>query len=195
MWIVCAVIGGGASGRADRAALERVARGEQDALAEIYDRHSRLIYSLALRILRNDGDAQDVVQEVFAQVWRQAARYDDRRGNVAGWLVSMTRSRAIDGLRRRRSRPDQAGGDADPFVLIDPAVPADDQLFTAARAAVLRTAVDALPLLQRLAIELAFYEGLTHLEISEQLETPIGTVKTRIRQGLLKLRDRLAGAL
>lgn len=172
-----------------------MARGDADALAELYDRHARLIYSLALRVLRDDGDAQDVVQEVFAQLWRQAARYDDRRGNVVAWLVTVTRSRAIDRLRRRRSRPESPADDVDPTAIVDPALPIDDRLLTSARASTVRAAMDELPLLQRIAIELAFYEGLTHVEIAERLEMPLGTVKTRIRQGLLRLRDRLEGAV
>jgi len=194
MWIVWAVVAAGSTG-ADRSAVERMARGDADALAELYDRHARLIYSLALRVLRDDGDAQDVVQEVFAQLWRQAARYDDRRGNVAAWLVTVTRSRAIDRLRRRRSRPESPADDVDPTAIVDPALPIDDRLLTSARASTVRAAMDELPLLQRIAIELAFYEGLTHVEIAERLEMPLGTVKTRIRQGLLRLRDRLEGAV
>jgi RNA polymerase sigma-70 factor, ECF subfamily len=194
MWIVWAVVAAGSTG-ADRSAVERMARGDADALAELYDRHARLIYSLALRVLRDDGDAQDVVQEVFAQLWRQAARYDDRRGNVVAWLVTVTRSRAIDRLRRRRSRPESPADDVDPTAIVDPALPIDDRLLTSARASTVRAAMDELPLLQRIAIELAFYEGLTHVEIAERLEMPLGTVKTRIRQGLLRLRDRLEGAV
>jgi RNA polymerase sigma-70 factor (ECF subfamily) len=195
MWIVWAVIVAAGSTGADRSAVERMARGDADALAELYDRHARLIYSLALRILRDDGEAQDVVQEVFAQLWRQAARYDDRRGTVAAWLVTVARSRAIDRLRRRRSRPESSGDDADTSLMVDPAQPVDDRLLTSARASTVRAAMDELPLLQRIAIELAFFEGLTHVEIAERLEMPLGTVKTRIRQGLLRLRDRLEGAV
>lgn len=195
MWVLWAVVSASVTGGGDRASLERVARGDEDALGELYDHHGPLIYSLALRILGDAGEAQDVVQEVFAQVWRQAARYDEGRGNVAAWLVTVTRSRAIDRLRRRRSRPEAPRDDLGWTTLVDPADPVDDQLFTAARAAALRSAMDALPLLQRIAIELAFYDGLTHVEIAERLELPLGTVKTRIRQGLLKLRARLAGAI
>lgn len=193
MWILWAVMSVPAATAADRAALERVARRDESGLAELYDRHGRLIYSLALRVLRDQGDAEDVVQEVFAQVWRQAGRYDRARGNVAAWLVMLTRSRAIDRLRRRQARPEAPGIESDALAIADDAPLADDQLLTAVRAEAVRLAMDGLPLLQRIAIELAFYEGLTHVEIAERLEQPLGTVKTRIRQGLLALRSRLAG--
>jgi RNA polymerase sigma-70 factor (ECF subfamily) len=194
MWFLWAVVDVSGLAAADQAALTRMARGEADALAELYDRHGRLVYSLALRIVRDQSDAEDVAQEVFAQAWRHAARYTATRGTVAGWLLNMTRSRAIDRLRRRPSQRhtpfEDAVGD-----LIDAAPPIDEQVAWAGRAAQIRDALGELPLLQRIAIELAFYEGLTHPEIAERLEVPLGTVKTRIRQGLLKLKDRLAGAM
>jgi RNA polymerase sigma-70 factor, ECF subfamily len=171
-----------------------MARGDHDALAEIYDRYARLVYSLALRILRDQSDAEDVVQEVFSQAWRQAGRYESSRGNVIAWLLNLTRSRAIDRLRGRRSRP-EAAGDALTLELPDLAQPIDEMLALSGRATQIRAAVEELSVLQRMAIELAFYEGLTHVEIAERLELPLGTVKTRIRQGLLKLKDRLAGAM
>jgi RNA polymerase sigma-70 factor (ECF subfamily) len=172
-----------------------MARGDHDALAEIYDRHGRLVYSLAFRILRDQSDAEDVVQDVFSQAWRQASRYDASRGSVLGWLLTLTRSRAIDRLRGRRSRPEPSTDETALNSIPDPAAPADVQAASAAQATHLRAALDGLTVLQRVAIELAFYEGLTHAEIAERLELPLGTVKTRIRQGLLKLRDRLAGAV
>src|SRR6185295_9555626 len=95
---------------ADQAALSRMARGDHGALAELYDRHARPIFSLALRILQERPEAEDVVQEVFAQAWAQAVRYDTTRGAVAAWLLNMTRSRAIDRLRAKRARPDEAAG-------------------------------------------------------------------------------------
>lgn len=176
---------------ADREALTRMARGDDSGLAELYDRHGRLAYSLALRIVRDEADAQDVTQDVFVQAWRQADRFEASRGNVVAWLVTMTRTRAIDLLRRRRVRPgltdDGAGVD-----VTDDAPPQDVQFEWGERAASVRRAVGDLPPLQRLAVELAFFEGLSHAEIAAQLELPLGTVKTRVRQGLLKMRERLA---
>jgi RNA polymerase sigma-70 factor (ECF subfamily) len=196
MWVLWAVLSTVSDSAAeDRAAFDRMARGDQDALAEIYDRHGRLVYSLAFRILRDQSDAEDVVQDVFSQAWRQASRYDASRGSVLGWLLTLTRSRAIDRLRGRRSRPEPSSNEGALNSIPDPAAPADVQAVSAAEATHIRAALDGLTVLQRAAIELAFYEGLTHAEIAERLELPLGTVKTRIRQGLLKLRERLAGAV
>ena len=190
MWLVWAVID--VSADADHSAVARMAAGDQTALGEFYDRHGRAVYSLAFRILRDQRDAEEVVQDVFAQAWRESARYNTRRGSVMAWLMTLTRSRAVDRLRGRRSRPESAPG-ADPRAEItDAAALADEQLAWSVRADLVRAALDALPVLQRVAIELAFYEGLTHAEIAARLEEPLGTVKTRIRQGLLKLRERLA---
>ena len=196
MWFLLAAVASfPGSAAADHAALERMARGDHEALAELYDRHGRLVFSLALRILRDQGDAEDIVQDVFAQAWRQAARYESSRGNVIAWLLNLTRSRAIDRLRGRRARPDTAAGDPSTLELPDLSQPVDEQIALSTEAARIRAAVDELSVLQRVAIELAFYEGLTHVEIAERLELPLGTVKTRIRQGLLKLKERLAGAM
>ena len=172
-----------------------MARGDHEALAELYDRHSRLVYSLALRIIRDQGEAEDIVQEVFSQAWRQAGRYEARRGNVIAWLLNLTRSRAIDRLRGRQSRPEAASDSLLAIDIPDLTLPVDEQLSLEGRASRVRAAMKELSVLQRVAIELAFYEGLTHVEIAERLELPLGTVKTRIRQGLLKLKDRLAGAM
>lgn len=191
MWALWAVID--TSADADRDALTRMARGEHDALADFYDRHARGVFSLAMRIVRDQRDAEEVVQDVFAQAWRQSGRYAAGRGSVVAWLMTLTRSRALDRLRGRRARPDATADSAPIIDMFDRTAPADEQLESSARAAEVRAALDGLPFLQRIAIELAFYEGLTHPEIASRLEQPLGTVKTRIRQGLLKLRQQLSG--
>jgi RNA polymerase sigma-70 factor, ECF subfamily len=195
MWVVGAVLSTSESATADRAAIERMARGDQDALGELYDRHGRLVYSLALRIVRDQSDAEDVVQEVFSQAWRLASRYDAARGTVLGWLLTLSRSRAIDRVRARKSRPEPTADETLLETLPATLVPADELMSWAGQAQQIRTALEGLSILQRNAIELAFFEGLTHAEIAERLELPLGTVKTRIRQGLLTLRERLAGVL
>jgi len=181
---------------ADIRRIKEMAAGDASGLAAIYDRHSTSVYSLALRIVREEGEAEDVVQEVFAQAWRQADRYDARRGSVIAWLLIMTRTRAIDRLRMRQARPDRQSP-PDPNVLEQLPAASEDPasgLVAQEDAQRVRQALEALPLLQRMAIELAFFEGLSQSEIAERLEQPLGTVKTRIRMGLLKLRDVLGGA-
>jgi len=175
----------------DRETAQRIAEGDPEALAAVYDRHIRAVFGLAMRVLQDQGDAEDVVREVFSQAWTQAKRYDATRGSVASWLLLMSRSLAIDRLRARRGTPDSAPLPHDTAVvdLPDPAPGAEHGVLRAA--AGLRVALAALPLTQRVAIELAYFEGLTETQIAGQLEQPLGTVKTRIRTGLLKLREAL----
>ena len=177
----------------DRETVQRMAEGNPAALAAVYDRHIRSVFGLAMRVLQNQGDAEDLVQEVFSQVWAQAKRYDATRGSVASWLLMIARSRAIDRLRSRRAKPDSAPFPHDTAVveLPDPALGAEHGILTAESATRLRAALTVLPPTQRVAIELAYFEGLTHAQIAEQLEQPLGTVKTRIRTGLRKLREAL----
>jgi RNA polymerase sigma-70 factor (ECF subfamily) len=179
----------------DRSLLARMAQGDGDALAELYDRHARPVYSLAVRILRDARDAEDVVQEVFAQAWRQASRYTATRGAVVAWLLMLARSRAIDRVRARRARPEGASNDAAAIPLADPSPPIEHQMVSVEQIARVRAALDDLPLLQRVAIELAYFEGLSHVEIADRLEQPLGTVKTRIRLAMGKLREMLGGAV
>jgi len=177
----------------DRETVQRMAEGDAEALAAVYDRHIRSVFGLAMRVLQDQGDAEDVVQEVFSQAWTQAKRYDATRGSVVSWLLLMSRSRAIDRLRSRRAKPDSAPLPHDTAVveLPDLALGAEQCVLTAESAAALRAALTVLPLIQRVAIELAYFEGLTQTQIAERLEQPLGTVKTRIRTGLLKLREAL----
>jgi len=197
MWLLWAVVEAGraphrepADPSADLDAIRRVASGDPDALAFLYDRHSRIVYALAFRIIGDSPDAEEIVQDVFAQVWRQAARYDTTRGAVVAWMLMMTRSRAIDRIRARRGVPPVAPDSWKGLTeMVDPAQGPELTTLTAEQVSRLRDALNTLPLAQRLAIQLAFYEGLTHIEIAERLEEPLGTVKTRIRLGLLKLRD------
>lgn len=162
--------------------------GDMDAAAELYDRYAGQVYALARRIVGNEMDAEDVVQEVFSQVWRTPSRYDRTRGSVIGWLLMITRSRAIDRIRARQARPDMTDA-VTPDAL--PAAPTPDALVMAEQAAAVRQALLSLPASQRTALELAYYEGLTQAEIAERLSEPLGTVKTRIRAGLMALRARL----
>ena len=170
--------------------VRRLVAREMDAAAELYERYAAQVYALARRILRNDGDAEDVVQEVFSQAWRTAARYDGSRGSVIGWLLMMTRTRAIDKVRARQARPD-TDASVLPETLEASGVPAPDALVAAEQSRLVRDAILALPGPQRTALELAYYEGLTQAEIAVRLSEPLGTVKTRMRTALATLRARL----
>jgi RNA polymerase sigma-70 factor (ECF subfamily) len=168
--------------------MERMATGEAAALGELYDTHARSIYSLALRILGDPSDAEDIVQEVFTQAWRQAARYDAGRATVIGWLLMITRSRSLDRLRARQARPDRTI--AAPLPDLASGAPGQEAAaLDAEDVERLRAALDRLGDAQRTPIELAYYEGLSQSAIAERLGQPLGTVKTRMRSALAQLRD------
>jgi RNA polymerase sigma-70 factor (ECF subfamily) len=176
---------------ADTAAVRRVAQGDRAAMAELYDRYADLVFSLASRIVAQPADAEDVVQEVFTQAWRQAARYDAGRASAAAWLLNITRTRAIDRLRANRTRQ-RISGEDDRIESTAAAGPDQEQrAIDTERAQRVRAALDRLGEAQRQAIDLAYFSGLTHGEIAIRLEEPLGTIKTRIRSGLLKLREAL----
>lgn len=179
----------------DREVVAGIASGDADALARLYDRHSGAVYSLALRVLGDTQEAEEVSQDVFAHVWSHVDRYDAAHGPVSAWLLAMTRSRAIDRLRMRRGEPPLAiGGWRSLTGLEAPASGLAIGMLTADQKTLLRTALDRLPLAQRTTIELAFFGGLTHVEIAAHLEEPLGAVRTRIRRGLLRLRDAVMAA-
>ena len=176
---------------ADRSLITDIARGDSTALAELYDTHGTMVYTLALRIVKTPGDAEEVVQEVFAQAWRQAARYDAARATVAGWLSMMTRARALDALRARTARPDASR----PVEMPDlPAQTTSQEaaLITGEAVERVRDALNTLDDTFRLPIELAYYGGLSQSEIAAKLQEPLGTIKTRMRTALSRLRDALS---
>jgi RNA polymerase sigma-70 factor, ECF subfamily len=176
---------------ADRALIARIEGRDADALAELYDRYASRLMGLAQRIVGDTGEAEEVLQELFLWVWRSAGSFDASRGSVIAWLLVATRSRAIDRVRARR--PAARAGLRSVDAVPDAPGPQDVEADSADRqwARLCRSAISELPEDQRRTLELAYFEGLTHQEISEQTGTPLGTVKTRVRLGLMKLRDRV----
>jgi RNA polymerase sigma-70 factor (ECF subfamily) len=173
----------------DEQLVELVARDESWALAELYDRYVRLVFSLAVKVLNDRSSAEEIVQEVFAKVWRGAGAFDADRGKFSSWLIGIAHHQCIDELRRRRVRPISESLADSPVTELtsdnDPAQAAE-QAFERGR---IRRALAQIPAEQRVVIELAFFEGLTHREIAERSGDPLGTVKTRVRLGMQKLKD------
>ncbi len=166
----------------DSVLLERVRRGDESAMAALYDRYSRIVYSVSLRVLRDVPAAEDVLQEIFMQVWRNPGSFLATKGSLGGWLAVVARNRSIDTLRRRRPTDQvEEVALASPFNLAEEAE--RNSLMERARAAIVH-----LPSEQRKMLEMAFFDGLTHTEIAEVTGDPLGTVKTRIRSALLTLR-------
>lgn len=172
----------GADETQDTALLSLMCTGDQGAMSGIFDRYAPLVYSVALRVLHDTGDAEDVVQEIFAQLWRNPSSFVAGRGSLGAWLVVVARNRAIDVVRRRRS--------SDPVELFD--LPSRLNLADEAERNVLmervRSVLATLPGEQRQSLELAFFEGLSHSEVAERTGEPLGTIKTRIRLALISLR-------
>jgi RNA polymerase sigma-70 factor (ECF subfamily) len=176
--------------------LQRIARQDRGAFAEFYDRHSTLMFSIACKILNDQTEAEDVLQEVFVQIWEKAARFDPKLGKATSWAATLTRNKAIDRIRasQRRTRlADEAT--VEQAVLGEGSDSANDAVHGHEKAKLIQSAVVGLPEEQRRAIELAYFSGLTQDEISKKLNEPLGTIKARIRRGLLKLRDQLEGVL
>jgi len=182
----------------DLGLLQRVAIRDEAALAELYDRHSRRAYSVIMRILGSQSDAEDVLQETFVRVWSRAETYDALMGTPSAWLTRIARNRAIDRLRARRVRgnitvgPIVQAGDTAPR-LEEPVTRDTPETVLEGRtmAGAVRTALAALTPAQRALIEAAYFEGYTHSELATRFGVPLGTVKTRIRTGLAAMRDRL----
>jgi RNA polymerase sigma-70 factor (ECF subfamily) len=190
------------SASADLELLQRIAARDETALAGLYDRHSRMVYGVALRILRSAPDAEDVVQDAFLRVWNRVETYDARLGSPGTWIVRIARNRAIDRLRAKRTRSGVSvemptRGDQDTNTLPEPETRETPEALLEHRstARTVRAALSALPTAQRALIEAAFFEGFSHQELSARFGVPLGTVKTRIRTGLLALRGRLEHAV
>jgi RNA polymerase sigma-70 factor (ECF subfamily) len=166
----------------DAELLTRVQRGDERAMAVLFDRYSKIVYSVALRVLRDTASAEDVMQEIFMQIWRNPNSFVAAKGSLGGWLAVVARNRSIDTLRRKR--PSEQVEEMNLASSTNIADEAERSiLMERARAAVL-----LLPIEQRKTLEMAFFDGLTHSEIAEMTGDPLGTVKTRIRSGLLTLR-------
>lgn len=166
----------------DAALLALVRRGDNYAMAALFDRYSKIVYSVALRVLRDPASAEDVLQEIFMQIWRNPDAFIATRGSLGGWLAVVSRNRSIDALRRRR--PTESVDDmalASNYNLADEAE--RNNMIEKARGF-----IDHLPIEQRKTLEMAFFDGLTHSEIAEMTGDPLGTVKTRIRSALTTLR-------
>jgi RNA polymerase sigma-70 factor, ECF subfamily len=175
----------------DEELLERIQRGEQAGLTALYDRHRSLAYALAIRVLNDPQRAEDVVQDAFLSVWRKAASYVFGRGTVRTWLSSIVRNRAIDIVRASRER---TLADETPLLsIVDPGPAVDDEVAVRFDGEIVRSALLELPDDQRQAIDLAFYGGLSHSEIAEETGIPLGTVKSRIRLGIHRMRASLSG--
>jgi RNA polymerase sigma-70 factor, ECF subfamily len=175
----------------DEQLIESMRRRDVKALELFYDRHRVLAYSLAVKALSNPNDAEDVVQEAFLSVWRGAAGYLVQRSAPRSWLLSIVHHRAIDKLRNRRSRPQSSSLEED--MNIPDTHDVWNEVAGNLTGADVRAALDRLPAEQRQTIQLAYFEGYTHVQIAEMMEVPLGTVKGRMRIGLHKLRSLLQG--
>jgi RNA polymerase sigma-70 factor (ECF subfamily) len=174
---------------AEQALIERIVLGDEAALGQLYEQLWPRAFGIALRVLRDSGEAEDVLQDTFIEIWRSATRYDQARGAIDDWVATMVRTRAIDRLRRRNSRDRMMGRAA--------SVPGhsrpnpEERLGSAQTGARVRAALAELPKQQRQALELSYFDGLSQSEIATTTATPLGTVKTRMRLAMVKLAQTL----
>ncbi len=167
--------------------LRAVQRGDQDAVAALYDRYGGAAYGLAFRITNDRALAEDVVQDAFVTMWRQAPRFDPERGQVRSWLLTIVHHRAVDTVRRRTSRNERALPEGAEEFIATRGGP-EELTGWALEAEAVREAIRHVPEEQRRTIEMAYFDGLTHVEIAERMGVPLGTVKSRLRIGLEKMR-------
>lgn len=179
--------------------MARVAGGDTSAVALLYDRYGHAVYSLCLRIVRDAGGAEELTQEVFVRLWRSAGTFEPTRGRASTWLLRIAHNLALNEIRRRQSRPvmaadadweQEAARISDPAADADPAV----SVWLRERASAIQAALRQLPEAQRVALQLAFYGGMSQAEIAAAIGDPLGTVKSRIRVGMQHLRELLVAA-
>lgn len=183
------------TGEVDDAELLRsMQAGDQQSVAALYDRYSGAAYGLAFRITNDGTLAEDVVQDAFVSVWKQAGRFDSDRGQVKSWLLTIVHHKAIDAVRRRTKRNERTLPDGPDDFIATYGRP-HEETAAALDAEAVRAAVGKVPEDQRKTIEMAYFEGLTHIEIAERMQVPPGTVKSRLRIGLAKMREVLRGTI
>jgi len=177
----------------DETLLRLIAQSQENALSVLYDRYSRLVYSVALNTLSDQGRAEEVTQDVFIRVWEKAHTYDANMGRVVSWLTTITRHRSIDLYRQYRSQGETTAVSWQEFEFLDPpdGQNVEWEVDLVQRQQRVQLAVNQLPIEQKQALGMAFFQGMTHPEIAAALQEPLGTVKTRIRLGMHKLRDLL----
>jgi len=175
----------------DATLARRLLQKDVEAFEQLYERHSRIVYALALRILQQGSTAEEVVQDVFLQVWRNARHYDEQRGPFIPWLMTLARNCALDRLRLKSERQRRQEAQTEEFPPVVEAPQYEKDLDEKRRAERVRALMASLHPGQKKAIELAFFEGLSHSEIAESLKEPLGTVKSWIRNGLLRLKEGL----
>lgn len=174
----------------EQALVRAIASGDEQALGRAYDLHGRMVYSLALRILSSPPEAEEVLQDVFLQLWNGASRFDPERGRLPAWLVTITRNRSIDRLRARRARPGGQTIEGLEEQVLETSTPIAEVTREDA-GGLARRALEELPPDERRVLELAYFEGLSQTQIADKLGSPLGTVKTRARNGLRRLRQAL----
>lgn len=178
----------------DEALLVATAGGDQQAFARLYDRFAPRVFGLVRKVVRDPGLSQDTMQEVMTELWRTSPRFDPDKGNAVSWILTLAHRRAVDAVRREQSardRADAVGRQEDaqrPFDDVSETVTMADEHSQ------IRKALDALTDLQRQAIDLAYFEGMTYREVAENLGVPLGTIKTRMRDGMIRLRDTMGVA-
>jgi len=179
----------------DEELIRSILEGKSNALGELYDRYGRLVYSLAFQVVGDSATAEEVSQEVFLQIWNKAGTYQAQQGKVITWLTSVARHKAIDSLRRKGARPEghqvefESDDESD---LVDP-IGVEEQVVLSQRSQAVRRAISHLPPDQKKALAMAYFKGMTQQEVADAIGEPLGTVKTRIRLGMLKLRQFLEG--